>query len=139
MTDTFNQTAHNGQDGVHAPPLRLHQRMSAEQALRRIAANCCEQIAANQPAVARANTPEALHQMRVGLRRLGSLLRLYRPVLTLPNTLQQELDWLQDKLGPARDWNVLAMATLPRIAKRLPDNLELLRSWLPKAAPTRCA
>jgi len=111
---------------VRAAPLTLGRQLSAEQAFRRIAANCREQIAANHAAVARGNAPEALHQMRVGLRRLRSALALYAPLLELPEALRADLRWLDEQLGAARDWDVLASSTLPRVAEGLPDDMEMV-------------
>lgn len=51
---------------------------------------------------------ESLHQMRVATRRLRAVLRTARPIL-LPawvTSLQQELKWLSELLGPARDLDV---------------------------------
>ena len=120
---------------VRAAPLTLGKQLSAEQAFRRIAASCREQIAANHAAVARGNAPEALHQMRVGLRRLRSALALYAPLLELPEALRADLRWLDEQLGAARDWDVLASSTLPRVAEGLPDDMELVLVRL--AAETR--
>ena len=120
---------------VRAAPVTLTRQLSAEQAFRRIAASCREQIAANHAAVARGNAPEALHQMRVGLRRLRSALDLYAPLLELPEALRADLRWLGEQLGAARDWDVLASSTLPRMAESLPDDMELVLVRL--AAETR--
>ena len=51
----------------------------------------------------------AVHQMRVGVRRLRTDLRTFRPVLDVlwANGLRVELSWLADKLGAARDAEVL--------------------------------
>jgi CHAD domain-containing protein len=51
---------------------------------------------------------ESLHQMRVATRRLRAVLRTARPIL-LPawvTSLQQEIKWLSELLGPARDLDV---------------------------------
>jgi CHAD domain-containing protein len=51
----------------------------------------------------------AVHQMRVGVRRLRTDLRTFRPLLDplWANGLRIELSWLADKLGAARDAEVL--------------------------------
>jgi len=51
----------------------------------------------------------AVHQMRVGVRRLRTDLRTFRPVLDAlwANGLREELTWIADKLGAARDAEVL--------------------------------
>lgn len=120
---------------VRAAPVALTRQLSAEQAFRRIADSCRAQIAANHAAVARGNAPEALHQMRVGLRRLRSLLELFAPLLALPEPLRADLHWLGGELGAARDWDVLAASTLARVAEDLPDDMELVLVRL--AAETR--
>lgn len=120
---------------VRAAPLALNRQLSVEQGFRRIAANCREQIAANHAAVARGNAPEALHQMRVGLRRLRSALDLFSHLVELPEALRADLRWLGEQLGAARDWDVLAASTLPRVAEDLPDDMELVLVRL--AAETR--
>ncbi|OLB66748.1 MAG: CHAD domain containing protein [Actinobacteria bacterium 13_2_20CM_2_72_6] len=51
----------------------------------------------------------AVHQMRVGIRRLRTDLRTFRPLLNplWANELRIELSWLADRLGAARDAEVL--------------------------------
>jgi CHAD domain-containing protein len=51
----------------------------------------------------------AVHQMRVGCRRLRSDLRTFRPLLdpAWANELRAELSWIADALGGARDLEVL--------------------------------
>ena len=97
---------------VKAQPLILKDKLSVQQGFLAIAANCLEQVSANQDGVASSEDVESLHQMRVGLRRLRSVLSLFKPLLALPEDLQADLDWLVAKLGAARDWDVLALDTL---------------------------
>lgn len=97
---------------VKAQPLLLKDKLSVQQGFQAIAANCLEQVSANQDGVAGSEDVESLHQMRVGLRRLRSALSLFKPLLALPANLQADLDWLAGKLGAARDWDVLVGDTL---------------------------
>ena len=97
---------------VKAQPLILKDKLSVQQGFQAIAANCLEQVSANQDGVASSEDVESLHQMRVGLRRLRSALSLFKPLLALPEDLRADLDWLAGKLGAARDWDVLAGDTL---------------------------
>ena len=99
-------------EAVKAQPLVLQHSMPVRQGFQAIAANCLEQISANQDGVAGGEDVESLHQMRVGLRRLRSALSLFKPVLRLPEEVQSDLDWLTGTLGAARDWDVLAGNTL---------------------------
>ncbi|MBU3694450.1 MAG: CHAD domain-containing protein [Rhodocyclaceae bacterium] len=59
--------------------------------------------------------PEYIHQMRVALRRLRTLLSIARRRSDHPLTghLLAETRWLGSVLGPARDWDVLLDETLP--------------------------
>ncbi len=59
------------------------------------------------PAV-RQNLPEAVHMMRVAVRRLRAALTTNRPFLdrTMTDPLREELGWLSDALGAARDAEV---------------------------------
>jgi len=81
---------------------------SAAKAFRLIAASALAQAAANAAVLARARRPEALHQMRVGLRRLRAALSLFKPMLAddALGGLKAELKWITGELGPARDLDV---------------------------------
>ena len=65
-------------------------------------------LLAHDPGTRLGTEPESLHQLRVATRRLRAVLRTARPIL-LPSwvtTLEQELTWLSELLGPARDLDV---------------------------------
>ncbi len=68
-----------------------------------------ERIGELEPQVGCDSPPEAVHQMRVALRRQRSLLGLFAKLLT-PETveLRLELGWLAAALGKVRDVDVLA-------------------------------
>lgn len=100
--------------GVKAEPVRLHPRMTLEDAFQCIGLNCLRQIEANVPGVLR-KSPESLHQMRVGLRRLRALLDMVEELAAPPESVHEGLEWLSGELGAARDWDVLAGATLEHI------------------------
>ncbi len=78
------------------------------EAFRIVARNCLRQILVNLPATRRGRA-EALHQMRVGLRRLRAAVTLFRDVVDGPQcrAIGGELKWISDELGPARDLDVL--------------------------------
>jgi len=73
------------------------------------------QIAANVPGAARGKDPEYLHQLRVGMRRLLSALRAFRPLLRRKRAaaLARPLRRMMRALGAARDWDVF-LETLAR-------------------------
>ena len=65
-------------------------------------------LLAHDPGTRIGTEPESLHQLRVATRRLRAVLRTARPILlpTWVTTLEQELTWLSELLGPARDLDV---------------------------------
>ena len=106
--------------------IKLAKRSTVEQAFKAIAANCLAQVNANSAGVSADYDEESLHQMRVGLRRLDSALALFKDVVKLPDAIRQDLDWLAHELGNARDWDVLAGATLPSLVADMPTERPLL-------------
>ncbi|MTV38080.1 CYTH and CHAD domain-containing protein [Duganella radicis] len=104
----------------HAPfraqALTLDTDASLAEALPTVLGNCLEHIQRNEVAVVEGHDPETLHQMRVGVRRLRSALKLFARVAPCPPALQEDIDWLGTQLGAARDWDVLLSSTLSRIA-----------------------
>lgn len=105
----------SGTQAVHARPVVLEAGATLVHARRAILHNCLEQVQANQLAVIHTDDPEALHQMRVGVRRLRSALKLFEPVAPCPASMHNDWRWLAQVLGAARDWEVLGSATLARI------------------------
>jgi triphosphatase len=67
-----------------------------------------------------AGDAEALHQMRVALRRLRAAISLFSDMLTDPQTeaLKSELKWITGELGPAREFEVL----LKHVARPVADS-----------------
>ncbi len=110
---------------VKATPVALTPRMDVERAFGAIVVNCLGQVQANAGAVVHEHDVESLHQMRVGVRRLRAALGLFAPVLATPDDLQQELAWLTEQLGAARDWDVLAGVTLPAVMVAAPHETGL--------------
>lgn len=110
-----------------AEPLELHRAMTVEEGFQAIVSNCLAQMRGNEAGVLQGNDPESVHQMRVGLRRLRSALRLFSTWIAFPPPLQQELTWLGDQLGTARDADVLADSTLLKVTAACPQDAGVLR------------
>lgn len=74
----------------------------------------------NVPAVTISGTPESIHQMRVGLRRLRSTVSAFRPVLDTSdaNEVLASARRLFDLLAAVRELDVFVAETLPLIAER---------------------
>ncbi len=94
----------------------LDREMSAGAALRRIVAHGLYVLLANTEALHRGRDQEYVHQSRVALRRMRSALRSFdRKQVEFPAPLADELRWAARLLGSARDWDVLAEQTLPKL------------------------
>ena len=65
-------------------------------------------LIAHDPGTRLGREPESLHQMRVATRQLRAVLRAARPLLVpeWADSLRDELRWLGQLLGPARDLDV---------------------------------
>lgn len=70
---------------------------------------------------------EGVHQLRVALRRLRSLLKVFRPITGCEQgrALDGALREVLRLLGPARDWDVFLAGIGADLARVLPDDLRL--------------
>lgn len=92
-----------------------------------------DNLRANEAAVVAAVDSDGVHQMRVALRRLRSIVSAFAPILSRPAraTLRGEFKWLQGCLGLARDWDVFIAETLRPAFDARPDErgfADLLRA-----------
>ena len=101
-----------------ARPLELDPDIPVEEAFRAVARNCLRQIIANEPGVC-AGDAEALHQMRIGLRRLRTAIVGFAKLFTEAEQerIKAELKWATNQLGPARDLDVLAADVLKHLSE----------------------
>ncbi len=104
-----------------AAPLALAADVHPREAWRTTSLACLSQLQANavqlleQDAHATLPDPEFIHQARVALRRLRSGLRLFAPWLPRRFTAHWARHWqlLAQRLGEARNWDVLTTEQLP--------------------------
>jgi inorganic triphosphatase YgiF len=90
-----------------AQPVRLARGMSQAQALRLVLGSCADQIVANASQIASGeHADEHVHQLRIGLRRLRSALRLFAGTPVDP-ALDPAAALLFRRLGAARDQAVI--------------------------------
>lgn len=96
--------------------------MPPHEAAREILNTSAAHIAANLSLLRETGAAEAIHQSRVGLRRLRAALGLLKDALPAEarKHLQREAGWLAGALGAARDFDVLVMGALAA-AKPAPD------------------
>ena len=99
---------------VKARPPLLQEEMEAGESLASIAMSAIAHLSANLDYLLRTGEPEAIHQMRVAVRRLRSSMTMFKALLDDPvsEALRAELRWLQQTLGAARDWDVLLADTV---------------------------
>ncbi|HEY6578418.1 MAG TPA: CYTH and CHAD domain-containing protein [Rhizomicrobium sp.] len=104
--------------GALSPPTKaraasLTPGASVGEALNRTAGAALQAFTANMPA-ARRGDPEGVHQMRVALRRLRSMLVLFAPCLDswARRRFDDSIRDLGEVLGAARDWDVFVAETL---------------------------
>lgn len=120
----------------------LGRRLRVDAGIKTILASCLLHAGSNMRGVLESDDPEYLHQVRIGLRRFRSALKLFEPVAALPEALAAELSWLGGALGSARDHDVLAQATLPALVADVSgqDHLQpLLERAAAAAAQQRAA
>src|SRR5215813_3094228 len=118
MPEARRRSASSAEAAVKMPPLLLTQDMSTGKAFQQIADACLAHLVLNRALLAEPGV-EALHQMRVAVRRLRSACKLFEDALEhrpMAARLQDELRWLGRLLGRVRDWDVLLTQSLHRVA-----------------------
>jgi triphosphatase len=72
---------------------------------------------------------EAVHQMRVAIRRARSALAVFRPAVKPASfdAINGSLKMLAAQLGPSRDWDVFVDETMPPICQALPADQRIER------------
>ncbi len=112
--------------------------MSSGAALRAILSHGLSVLLANTEALHEGRDPEFVHQARVALRRMRSALRLLdRKHRDFPEPLANELRWVGQTLGAARDWDVLVESTLPAMVTAAPAALRTRMRTLHRRATRR--
>ncbi|RQU81114.1 CHAD domain-containing protein [Burkholderia cenocepacia] len=102
---------------VKAQPVDLTGIRTQRAALFALAGDITAQWLGNECGVLDRDDPEFVHQMRVALRRLRTLMRFF-PRFTdrqWKDTLGVDLRWLAKLLGTVRDWDVFATESLPAL------------------------
>lgn len=98
--------------------------LTVAEAFQRVARNCLQHLLSNEDSLLIAHDPEAIHQMRVALRRFRSALVTFEPIVATPQMaeLKDEMRWLLGELGPARDADVFISEIVDPVLARFPDH-----------------
>ncbi|MFV0474511.1 MAG: CHAD domain-containing protein [Pikeienuella sp.] len=108
----------------NAVPAPVGPGMTAEEAAQAALRECLDQIAANGAATLESDDPEAVHQLRVGLRRLRSVFDIFGPAIAGKEAarLEGEANWLAGAAGHLRDLDVVATELVARESKAAGDD-----------------
>ena len=103
----------------HAEPIRLDGKLSVGEAFTVIASSTFRHFATNADAV-RNRDAEAIHQMRVGLRRTRAAISIFDDALPRTSTakIKKGLRWLTGELAPAREIDVFLQECVHSIRKQ---------------------
>jgi inorganic triphosphatase YgiF len=99
---------------IKANPVMLKRRMTSAQAFQIIGASCLQHLMANEAIVRAGPEADAVHQMRVALRRLRATITLFKNVVEddRRDQVKAELKWMANLLGEARDLDVYITTVL---------------------------
>ncbi len=104
-----------------ATGLAASRKLPAAEAWRRLLLAGLGQLGHNLPGLLARDDPEYLHQARVAVRRIHTMLSLGKTLgLEQPDWVG-ELRWFMAELSPARDWDVLELETLAGVRAGLPE------------------
>lgn len=133
----YRLAGHDGVAAQKAGQAGLRPGLPAAEAFRMVARNALSQTAANAEILVRRRNPEALHQLRVGLRRLRAAYSAFKPLLVGEEAgrLKAETKWLASELNEARDLDVFLEQTFrpAEQAEGEDATLQALGKWLTQA------
>ena len=109
----YRLAGHDGVAAIKAERTALSSKMTAGEAFRRVVRSTLAQIAGNAQLLRRARMPDALHQTRVGLRRLRAALVAFKSIVEddVFAHVRAETKWLAGELDEARDLDVFLHET----------------------------
>ena len=112
---------------LKAKTVTMSERLTVGAAFRAIARNCLDHLLANERCLLATRDPEAIHQMRVALRRLRSAMRVFRSATAGPQlaAVRAEIGWLLSHLGPARDDDVFLAEIVEPVMAAHPETAPL--------------
>lgn len=117
-----------------ANPVRFDSKATIEKAMTEVVSNTLAHFVANWASLRESENPNAIHQMRVALRRMRSGLLMFKRVLPGGeiDDLRGEAKRIATALGPAREWDVLRAAAgqMPQLREDCPASCAALLAAL---------
>lgn len=106
---------HDGLAAIRAEASAVTPKLTAAEAFQAVAGSCLSQIAGNAQLFRRVRSPETLHQLRVGLRRLRAALKAFQPILQDAEyaAVRDGTKGLAHALDHGRDLDVFIQRVLP--------------------------
>lgn len=100
---------------------KIERGIPASEGWRRLVLAGLTQLGQNLNGLLHESDPEYLHQARVAVRRIRTMLSLGRRIDLAPQDWVDDLRWLMGEWSPARDWDVMVTETLAGAQAALPD------------------
>ncbi len=111
------------QEAAYADRVNLLPGATTAHAFQTISRNALHQLIANVPMMSSRN-PEALHQMRIAVRRMRTAISVFGDVIRdgQVETIKGEMKWLNRELSPARDHDTFEEEVMNPLRKQHPDD-----------------
>jgi triphosphatase len=117
-------------DTAKAQEISLRPGMSCAETFRVIAHECLRHMMQNREGIVQGKA-EALHQMRIAVRRFRSTLTFFGDIVSGPGAdhVKAQFQWLRDLTGPARDFDVFVKETLEPLRTEFPKDRGVARFY----------
>ncbi len=101
--------------------------MTAGQGFQAIGRACLAHLLRNEPVLRQARDPDAVHQMRVAMRRLRAAISIHKEILDddRRDAVAAEVKWMASELGEARDLDVFIAKTARPASRARPDDADV--------------
>jgi triphosphatase len=113
-----------------AQEVSLRPGMSCAETFRVIAHECLRHMMQNREGIVQGKA-EALHQMRIAVRRFRSTMTFFGDIASSPGAddVKVQFQWLRDLTGPARDLDVFVKETLAPLRAEFPKDRAVARFY----------
>jgi inorganic triphosphatase YgiF len=117
----YDLAAHAKLPAPMAAPINIHPDMTVRECFAAIARPSLAHVLASANFAYTTDDPEGIHQLRVAIRRMRAAFSVFRSAMLENHRLRlgDELRTLQQKLGAAREWDVLVEETIASMPRKL--------------------